>query len=83
MNPGPGSGRVDHSRHTGPVRRVHASASAVSHRLRLRRALELVTGTRTGRSIAYSLCDNHIAELLDAAVYHIEHVRLGVRDTTA
>jgi hypothetical protein len=49
----------------------------------LRRALELVTGTRTGRSIAYSLCDNHIAELLDAAVYHIEHVRLGVRDTTA
>jgi DNA-binding transcriptional ArsR family regulator len=55
----------------------------VSHQLRLLRALGLVTGTRTGRSIVYSLYDNHIAELLDAAVYHIEYLRLGVRDTTA
>jgi predicted transcriptional regulator len=34
---------------------VHASASAVSHQLRLLRALGLVTGTRTDRSIVYSL----------------------------
>jgi DNA-binding transcriptional ArsR family regulator len=32
--------------------------SAVSHQLRLLRA---VTGTRTGRSIVYSLYDNHCA----------------------
>ena len=57
--------------------------SAVSHQLRLLRALGMVTGTRTGRSIVYRLYDNHVAELLDAAVYHIEHLRLGVRDTTA
>jgi DNA-binding transcriptional ArsR family regulator len=57
--------------------------SAVSHQLRLLRALGMVTGTRTGRSIVYRLYDNHVAELLDAAVYHIEHLRLGIRDTTA
>ena len=57
--------------------------SAVSHQLRLLRALGMVTGTRIGRSIVYRLYDNHVAELLDAAVYHIEHLRLGVRDTTA
>ena len=57
--------------------------SAVSHQLRLLRALGLVTSTRTGRSIVYRLYDNHVAELLDAAVYHIEHLRLGVRDDTA
>lgn len=57
--------------------------SAVSHQLRLLRALSLVTGKRSGRSIVYSLYDNHVAALLDQAVYHIEHLRLGVRDTTA
>lgn len=57
--------------------------SAVSHQLRLLRALSLVTGKRAGRSIVYSLYDTHVAALLDEAVYHIEHLRLGVRDTIA
>lgn len=55
----------------------------MSHQLRLLRALGLVTGTRTGRSVVYSLYDRHVAQLLDEAVYHIEHLRLGTRDTTA
>ncbi|WP_030411370.1 ArsR/SmtB family transcription factor [Streptomyces sp. NRRL S-1448] len=59
---------------------VGMEQSAVSHQLRLLRALSLVTGRRTGRSIVYSLYDNHVAQLLDEAVYHIEHLRLGVRD---
>jgi DNA-binding transcriptional ArsR family regulator len=54
--------------------------SAVSHQLRLLRNLGLVTGTRHGRSIVYSLYDNHVAQLLDEAVYHIEHLRLGLAD---
>ena len=52
--------------------------SAVSHQLRLLRNLDLVVGTRIGRSIVYSLYDNHVAQLLDEAVYHIEHRRLGL-----
>ena len=54
--------------------------SAVSHQLRLLRNLGLVTGTRTGRSIVYSLYDNHVAQLLDEAIYHSEHLRLGLID---
>jgi DNA-binding transcriptional ArsR family regulator len=54
--------------------------SAVSHQLRLLRNLGLVTGTRSGKSIVYSLYDNHVAMLLDQAVYHIEHLRLGISD---
>ncbi|MFJ9369765.1 ArsR/SmtB family transcription factor [Nocardia sp. NPDC101769] len=59
--------------------------SAVSHQLRLLRNLGLVVGTRTGRSIVYSLYDNHVAQLLDEAIYHSEHLRLGLTDrpTTA
>jgi DNA-binding transcriptional ArsR family regulator len=62
---------------------VDMEQSAVSHQLRLLRTLGLVAGTRDGRSIVYSLYDNHVAQLLDEAVYHIEHLRLGARDTPA
>lgn len=56
--------------------------SLVSHQLRLLRNLGLVTGTRTGRSIVYSLYDDHVAQLLDEAVYHSEHLRLGLTERT-
>ena len=45
------------------------------------RHLGLVTGQRTGRTVMYALFDNHVAMLLDEAVYHCEQLRLGVRDT--
>ncbi|MDF0531536.1 metalloregulator ArsR/SmtB family transcription factor [Tsukamurella sp. 8F] len=59
---------------------VGMEPSAVSHQLRLLRNLGLVVGTRSGRSIVYSLYDNHVAQLLDEAVYHSEHLRLGLAD---
>ncbi len=59
---------------------VEMEQSAVSHQLRLLRAMGLVTGVRTGRSVIYALYDNHVAMLLDEAVYHIEHLGLGVSD---
>ncbi|GAA4402410.1 ArsR/SmtB family transcription factor [Tsukamurella soli] len=59
---------------------VQMETSAVSHQLRLLRNLGLVVGTRSGRSIVYSLYDDHVAQLLDEAVYHSEHLRLGLSD---
>ncbi|SNR49064.1 DNA-binding transcriptional regulator, ArsR family [Haloechinothrix alba] len=59
---------------------VDMEQSAVSHQLRLLRALGLVSGRRSGRSIVYSLYDNHVAQLLDEAIYHIEHLGLEVED---
>ena len=60
---------------------VGMEASACSHQLRLLRNLGLVTGERRGRSIVYALYDNHVAELLEQALFHVEHLRLGLRDT--
>ncbi|MFD7534752.1 ArsR/SmtB family transcription factor [Streptomyces sp. NPDC059819] len=60
---------------------VDMEASACSHQLRLLRNLGLVTGERNGRSIVYALYDHHVAELLDQALFHVEHLRLGLRDT--
>ncbi|MFJ2818907.1 ArsR/SmtB family transcription factor [Streptomyces sp. NPDC087294] len=62
---------------------VGMEPSACSHQLRLLRNLGLVTGERRGRSIVYALYDNHVAELLDQALYHVEHLRLGLRDAPA
>lgn len=59
---------------------VEMEQSAVSHQLRLLRIMGMVTSTRTGRSVAYALFDSHVASLLDEAVYHAEHLRLGRPD---
>ena len=57
---------------------VGMEQSAVSHQLRLLRHLGLVDGHRRGRSVSYALYDDHVAQLLDEAVYHAEHLRLGL-----
>ncbi|MER6140031.1 metalloregulator ArsR/SmtB family transcription factor [Streptomyces sparsogenes] len=62
---------------------VGMEQSACSHQLRLLRNLGLVTGTRQGRSVVYALHDNHVAALLDQALYHVEHLRLGLTDAPA
>jgi len=54
--------------------------SAVSHQLRVLRHLGLVAATRQGKSAVYALYDDHVARLLDEAVYHSEHMRLGLRE---
>jgi DNA-binding transcriptional ArsR family regulator len=59
---------------------VGMEQSACSHQLRLLRNLGLVVGERRGRSVVYTLYDHHVAELLDQAVYHVEHLRLGLSD---
>ncbi len=56
------------------------SQSAVSHQLRLLRNLGLVEGERDGHTIIYALYDNHVAQLLDEAIFHVAHLRLGVPD---
>ena len=59
------------------VSAVGMQQSAVSHQLRLLRDLGLVVGEREGRRVVYSLYDDHVALLIDQAVNHLEHLRLG------
>jgi len=56
---------------------VEMQPSAVSQQLRQLRHLGLVVGERRGKHIIYGLHDAHVAELLDQAVFHVEHIRLG------
>ncbi len=72
--------------HEGPASVSEISAavgmdgSAVSHQLRILRHLGLVTGERDGRRVNYSLHDHHVAQLLEQAMSHVEHLRLGLAE---
>lgn len=57
---------------------VGMEQSAVSHQLRVLRHLGLVIGERSGRRVVYALHDSHVGVLLEEAIYHVEHVRLGL-----
>ena len=54
---------------------VGMEPSAVSHQLRVLRHLGLVVGHRQGRRVVYDLYDDHVGELLEQAISHVEHVR--------
>ena len=49
------------------------SQSAVSHQLRSLRDLRLVKSRREGREIFYTLDDEHIRELYELGLKHIQH----------
>jgi ArsR family transcriptional regulator, nickel/cobalt-responsive transcriptional repressor len=55
---------------------IEMEQSAVSHQLRLLRNLGLVDTERHGRTILYSLYDTHVADLIEQAIYHAEHLHL-------
>jgi ArsR family transcriptional regulator, nickel/cobalt-responsive transcriptional repressor len=56
---------------------VGMEPSAVSHQLRILRHLGLVVGRREGRQVVYDLYDDHVGELLEQAISHVEHLRQG------
>lgn len=49
--------------------------SAVSHQLRILRTTGLVRPRRAGKTVYYSLDDDHVKEILDAGLEHILHRR--------
>jgi ArsR family transcriptional regulator, lead/cadmium/zinc/bismuth-responsive transcriptional repressor len=49
---------------------VEMSESAVSHQLRLLRAVNLVTPRKDGRQVFYRLSDGHVSSILNCALEH-------------
>jgi ArsR family transcriptional regulator, lead/cadmium/zinc/bismuth-responsive transcriptional repressor len=57
------------------ARAVGHSESAVSHQLRLLRGMRLVRARRDGRLIFYALDDQHIVQLFEQALTHVQERR--------
>lgn len=53
---------------------VGISESAVSQHLRILRILRLVGQRKAGRMMYYSLCDEHVRELLEICLEHTKHL---------
>lgn len=49
------------------------SESAVSHQLRILRALKIVKNRREGKIVYYSLDDDHVKSLIQMSLDHIRH----------
>lgn len=47
------------------------SLSAVSHQLRVLRSAKLVKGTKEGKEVKYSLDDDHVTNILEAGLTHV------------
>lgn len=62
---------------------VGMEQSAVSHQLRLLRDLGFVAGERRGRHMIYRLFDSHVAELMQQAIFHAEHVSMGAVESSS
>ena len=52
---------------------IEMGQSAVSHQLRLLRGLRLVKYHKDGKSVVYSLDDEHITSLLLQGIAHVKH----------
>lgn len=53
------------------AKRVGMTQSAISHQLRILKQSDLVRGERDGKLIIYSLADDHIVNILDMGLEHI------------
>src|SRR5262245_17135413 len=63
------------------ARLLRLSESAVSHQLRLLRGVRLVRPRREGRMVFYALDDQHIVQLFEQGLRHVQESRPpGVRD---
>jgi DNA-binding transcriptional ArsR family regulator len=52
---------------------INMTQSAVSHQLRLMRNMKLVKYRKEGKSVYYSLDDDHILQLFKQGMEHIKH----------
>lgn len=49
------------------------SQSAISHQLRVLRNVRLVKNNKVGKTVYYSLDDDHVYRILEQGIEHIEH----------
>ena len=51
---------------------MNMNQSAISHQLRILKTAKLVKNRREGKSVFYSLADNHVFTILSQGMEHIE-----------
>lgn len=52
---------------------LNMTKSAVSHQLKVLRTAKLVKSVKNGKNVYYSLDDDHVKDILEKALEHLEH----------
>lgn len=52
---------------------LEMSQSAISHQLRVLRNIRLVKNNKIGKSVYYSLDDDHVKKIFEQGLEHVEH----------
>lgn len=52
---------------------LEMTQSAISHQLRVLRNVRLVKNKKEGKTVFYSLDDDHVSKILEQGIEHIEH----------
>ncbi len=50
---------------------LNMTTSAISHQLRVLKAIKLVKGTKEGKEVRYSLDDNHVTLIMQCGLDHV------------
>ena len=56
----------------GDRRSARMSVSAVSHQLRILRGAKLVKGEKQGKEVLYTLDDDHVTQIMECGLTHID-----------
>ena len=51
---------------------LHMTSSAISHQLNILKRAKLIKNRREGKSVFYSLADNHVKTMIEQGLEHIE-----------
>lgn len=52
---------------------IDMTHSAVSHQLRVLKQYDLVTSKKEGKEVYYTLRDQHVYDIINQAIQHVEH----------
>ncbi len=56
------------------AKEVEMSQTAVSYQLRILRHARLVKSRRDGKMVYYQIVDNHVAEIIQVTIEHLQHM---------
>lgn len=55
--------------------KINMDPSATSHQLRLLKSYRLVKSRKSGKEVFYSLDDEHVVDILDQTIKHLQHTQ--------
>lgn len=57
---------------------LNMTKSAISHQLKYLKSNDLIKSVKVGKTVFYSIIDNHVKSVLEMGIEHVSHKRVGL-----